>query len=125
MRFERECPNPIWWFDYRVQERGPQGSAITHTETPDVEIARSPWRQSDAGLTIQLKMRTEAHFTDYAICLWGLPLDSLDRSRIRIDAKDFVLARNTEGEHHIVLLFDLRPELELSVTVLPGTGQQE
>ncbi len=28
MRFERECPHPIWYFDYTEQEHGPEGSAI-------------------------------------------------------------------------------------------------
>ena len=31
--------------------------------------------------------------------------------------KDFVLARNTDGEFHLVLFFDLYPDAELRVTV--------
>jgi len=54
IRFERECPNPIWWFDYTVQERGPKGSAVTHTETPDVEVISSP-RKRKRGLSSRLR----------------------------------------------------------------------
>ena len=52
------------------------------------------------------------------IALWDVPATfSLDRSRIATSAKDFILACNTDGEFHLVLLFDLRPDAELTVTV--------
>ena len=37
---------------------------------------------------------------------------------IDTDAKEFVLARNTDGEHHLVLFFDLRPNTEIRVSIL-------
>ena len=46
MRFEYACPNPVWWFDYTEEERGPQGSTITATITPDVQITRSEWTRA-------------------------------------------------------------------------------
>ena len=120
IRFERESPNPIWWFDYTVQEQGPQGSEIRHVETPDVDIIRSEWC-GDVDRTIRLRMVTRSEFADYAIALWGVPAESgLDRSRIKTNARDFVLAKNVEGEFHLVLFFDLRPDAELYVT-LTGT----
>ena len=116
IRFERESPNPIWWFDYTQQERGNRGSAISYLATPDVDILRS--FSTDGALTIKLKMLTSAHFKDYAIALWGVPaMFSPDRSRIETNAKDFLLARNTDNEFHLVLFFDLEPDLELYVTV--------
>ena len=118
LRFERESPHPIWWFDYSRQHAGPLGSAITHTETPDVDIERSRWTESPDGLTITLKMHTSARFPDYAIALWGVPAAySPERSRIVTNARDFILARNSGGEFHLILLFDLAPEVELTVTV--------
>lgn len=117
IRFERESPNPIWWFDYAAQERGQEGSEISHTETPDVDVVRSGW-SGERDHTIKLKMVTKAEFPDYAIALWGVPAKfSPDRSRISTNAKDFVLAKNIGGEFHIVLLFDLKPGAELNVTV--------
>ena len=118
VRFERESPNPIWWFDYTVQERGPSGSAITHVETPDVEIDRSPWRRDSEGISIALKMLTKASFQDYAIALWGLPSEfSPERFSVESNAKEFILTRNTGGEFHLVLVFDLQPNAELHITL--------
>jgi hypothetical protein len=63
-------------------------------------------------------MRTQASFPNYAICLWGLPVPfSADRSRIATNAKDFIAVKNTSGESHLVLLFDLKPDAELTVSV--------
>ena len=117
IRFERESPNPIWWFDYTVQERGSQGSEIHHIETPDVDVIRSGWSDG-VDRTIRLRMVTQAEFDDYAVALWDVPANSrLDRSKIETNAKDFVLAKNTSGEFHLVLFFDLRPNAELYVTL--------
>ena len=111
-------PPSIWYFDYTVQERGPLGSTISYTETPDVNIVRSRWLRQDGQVSITLAMRTEASFQDYAIALWGVPAAyNPDRSRIETNAKDFILARNTDGEFHLVLFFDLHPDAELRVTV--------
>ncbi len=113
IRFERDSPNPIWWFEYSTQDPGEKGGKISHTETPDVDVIRSEW-SGDADRTVKLKMVTNAEFKDYAIALWGVPVQfSMDRSRIKTDAKDFVLAKNTDGEFHIVLFFDLKPDTEL------------
>jgi len=117
IRFERECPNPIWWSDYTHQERGPEGSAITHTETPDVTVVRAPWERHGKRLTTTLRMETEARFADYAICLWGLPADFDPTAPIETNAKEHLLAWNRAGEHHLVLGFDLRPGAEVRVTL--------
>jgi hypothetical protein len=123
IRFERECPNPVWWFDYTRQERGPQGSAIDYVRTPDVDVRRSPWSQDGRGWTITLRLLTSAEFEDYAICLWDLPAAAHpEAARIETNAKEFLLARNTEGEYHLVLFFDLKPNAEIRVTLRePGT----
>ena len=136
IRFERESANPIWWFDYTDQQRGPEGSSISHVETPYVEVVRSEWRRQGDGLTIDLRMLTDTsaafraapkmtlneefggEFKNFAITLWGLPAESrLEPSMIDTNANEFVLARNTDGEHHLVLFFDLRPNAEIRVTI--------
>lgn len=118
IRFERESPNPIWWFDYSAHESGEPGSEMSHTVTPDVDIVRSGW-SSGPSRTIRLKMLTQSEFPDYAITIWGVPAQfSLDRSRVKTNAKDFVLAKNIDGEFHIVLIFNLKPDTELWLTVL-------
>ena len=125
MRFERESPNPIWWFDYTHQERGPEGSTISHVETPDVDVIPSKWTRNDRGLTINLKMRTEAEFDDYAIALWAVPAKFTgDVSSVETNAKECILARNTDGEFHLVLVFDLRPHGQIQVTLRePNTAK--
>jgi hypothetical protein len=117
IRFERECPNPIWWFDYTHQERTAAGSAISDTETPDVDVQRSAWVRRGSRMTLRLTMQTQATFPDYAVALWGLPDDFDPLQPIRTNAKQHVLACNRLGEHHLVLFFDLEPGMELWVTV--------
>lgn len=118
IRFERECPNPLWWFDYTHQERGPEGSSIAHVETPDVDVLRSGWEHGDGAYRIRLRMVTAARFEDYAIALWGLPEGAHpDRAAIETNADEYILARNTDGEHHLVLLFDLEPDKEIEVSL--------
>jgi len=115
IRFERESPNPIWWCDYTKQEASPNGSSISATATPDVAVIRSQSYDAESGLTIKLGMETAAEFPDYAIALWGLPIG--DESRIETSARDFVLARNTDGEVHVVLYFDLKPGVEIELSI--------
>jgi hypothetical protein len=118
MRFERECPNPIWWFDYTQQEVGPEGSHITYTRTPDVIVRRSGWIRDGDRLTMRLHITSPAEFPNYALCLWAIPAPfSADRTRVDTTAKDFILVKNTAGEFHLVLLFDLVREMELVVNV--------
>jgi hypothetical protein len=115
IRFERECPNPIWWFDYTKPDLRPEGSAIAHTETPDVTVIRSPWIRNKGRMTTTLTMKTNAEFPDYVIVLWGLPDDYKPGMQVDTDAKDYVVARSTEGECHLVLFFDLKPDAQLEV----------
>ena len=87
-------------------------------------MVRSRWLPVSGGVAINLKMQTERSFADYAIALWDLPATAgQDRSRVRTSAKDFILARNTDGERHLVLFFDLEPGLEIEVTLMePSSG---
>ena len=99
-------------------QRGPEGSTIAHVETPDVDVMPSEWTRDNRGLTINLTMRTEAEFDDYAIALWGLPdVFSPDRHTIETNANDFISAKNTDGECHLILMFDLKPDTEIQVTL--------
>ena len=116
IRFERECPNPVWWFDYTHQDRGPEGSSITWTRTPNVDVLRSGWRDEAGAKTQTLTMQTSASFDDYAVTMWGLPVPrGAEAPRVGTNAKDAILARNREGEWHVVLVFDLRPGAEVWV----------
>lgn len=118
MRFEYACPNPIWWFDYTEQERGPVGSTITHTETPDVEVRRSGWERKDRGWNQTVVLETTATFPDYAIALWDMPegFDG-DPANVRTNARECIVAWNRDRAYRLVLLFDLVPDLELQILV--------
>ena len=119
IRFERECPNPIWWNDYTRQERGPDGSRIASTDTPPVDILRSQSYDAKEGLTIKLQMQTQGSFPDYAIALWNVPIGNGARPpAIMTNAREHLLVRHNCGEAHLVLWFDLKPGAEISV-VLP------
>lgn len=118
IRFERECPNPIWWFDYTREERDEQGSVISAVEIPDVMITRSQSFSRDAGLTIKLTMKTEASFPGYAIALWGLPIDyTTPAEDISTTAQSYTLAKNVDGETHMILHYDLKPDAEVWVVL--------
>ena len=120
MRFERECPNLSWWFDYtrQVDEVGPEGSVISHVETPDVNFIAPTWIRTDSDVEMTLTMESEFAFEDYAIALRGVPAAySSDRSRVVTNAKDFIIAKNRDGEFHLVLFFALEPDTMLHVSV--------
>jgi hypothetical protein len=115
MRFERECPSPIWRFDYRDQKRGEQGSAVTRTETPDLHIPVPRWTRSDQGLTLRLEIQSPTAFPDCAIAVWGIP-DEIDRDTISAPGtKELIVVGNTEGEHHLIVVFDLEPSTTIEI----------
>ena len=154
IRFERESPNPIWWFEYtdKAVDHTPEncGHWVFWRETPDVDVVaigetpspgeplftlnefklypdwflrpRMPkWHKENGLLKIEMKMLTKANFPNYAITLWGLPEEfrrNPDPSRIKTNAKEFVIAKNTDDEYHLVLVFDLTPDFVLEVTLL-------
>ena len=117
VRFERACPLPVWYFDYINQDVRPEGSGITHTITPDVCVDPPEWTRTSTGLTTELAVESDAAFPGYALALWGLP-DDFDPAawRIETNADRHLLAGNTNGEHHLVLLFDLQAG-EQAITV--------
>ena len=108
VRFERACPLPVWYFDYTDQQERPEGSSITHSVTPDVRVGSPKWRQDGDGLSTELSVASATAFPAYALALWDLPND-YDPSTWRIEttAESHLLAGNTNGEQHLVLLFDL------------------
>jgi hypothetical protein len=83
-------------------------------------LIRSQSHDAKSGLRIKLRMETDSEFPGYAIALWGLPIG--DKSRIETNAEDYVLARNTDGEVHIVLYFDLKPAAEIELTIHKPTA---
>ena len=109
MRFERESPNPIWWFDYTDQSRGAEGSAIQWVKTPDVDVLRSNWTRDGDAYTMQLKMQTQATFPDYAVCLWGLARSFFWRPRTGQDKRQGLHA-GSEPAGRVSPGADLRPE---------------
>ena len=67
---------------------------------------------------MHLKISSPTEFPDYALCLWGVPAPfSADRATVETNAKDFIPVKNTAGEFHLVLMFDLQREMELFVRV--------
>ena len=108
VRFERACPLPVWYFDYTEQDAPPEGSGIIHTITPNVRVDPPVWKRNGDGLSTELSVASEAAFPNYALALWGLPDDYEPTAwRIEATAGRHLLARNTDGEYHLVLLFDL------------------
>jgi len=117
IRFERECPNPIWWFDYQSQEAGPQGSTIAPVEIPDVTVVVAPWREVAGKLQTTIRLETAATVPDYAICLWDLPRDADPEAPVETDATEAIWARNLQDEWHLILRLDLKPGAEVRLTL--------
>lgn len=58
--------------------------------------------------------------TDYGLALWNVPgFTGTEAPVIESNAEEVVVARSPDDETHLVLLFALRPDLELYVTVRP------
>jgi len=125
IRFERECPNPIWWFDYTRNEVNQDGSIINAIETPDVLIMRSQSYNEKAGLTIDLTMNTVEYFPRYAIALWNLPVSYDSQSNdIDTNASNYELVKNTDGEVHMILHFDLEPDAQIRLILRKPTANR-
>lgn len=89
------------------------------------------WRRGDDGTWIKLKMVVQVlpemkskgvsdEFKNYAICLWNIPQEfahNPNQERIKTNAHDFIVAKNTAGEYHLVLFFDLKPDATLDVRI--------
>jgi hypothetical protein len=87
-------------------------------------IVRTQSFRPDAGLTIKLQMKTQASFPGYAIALWGLPIDyKTDPDDISTTAQSYTLAKNVDGETHMILYFDLAPDAELQVVLRKPTAE--
>ena len=119
VRFERESPIPVWYFDYTDQISGPVGSEIAHTVIPVARIDYPEWVKGEYGLSTEVSITSDAPFSDYAIAVWGLPGDYDPITwTISTSAKRHILARNTLGENHLVLFFDLERNQTLDIHLL-------
>ncbi len=153
IRFERESPHPVWWFDYANLTHSPDG-CIARTVSPELDVVdgsgekaadtagdeslktlsfRPAWRKNERGYWLKLRMapnpwkspeaeKAKSESREYAICLWDLPQEFArkpDVARIKTNASEFVLARNTDGEYHLVLFFQLKPDALVEVTLAP------
>ena len=115
VRFERECPNPTWWFEYTDPAPYYANQEQTYLQTPDVEIKKTMTRENGV-VSIRLKMKTGAEFNDYMITVWDVPASIKNDPDIRItNAKDYFIAKNTDDECHLILMFDLKPDLEIGI----------
>jgi hypothetical protein len=120
IRFERECPNPIWRFDYAVQTSTPTGSAVVRTNTPDVHIPTARWERQGGDMVLKLALRSETPFADYAIAVWDLPKEIRSSPLTAANTKECLKVRNTDGEEHAVLFFDLKPNMQIELRAAIG-----
>jgi hypothetical protein len=162
IRFERNSPNPVWWFDYanpkyesngflaRVRipdvliEDAYQGRAWQEAGIKDPQIITSQdcmpfWHKGPDSDWIKLRMRVEpaaekttaessGDFPIYAICLWNIPDDFAsdpDPKRITTNAREFLIAKNTDHQYHLVLKFDLKPDAVLDVRIAASGTKTE
>lgn len=120
MRFESACPKPLWRFNYETQEVDEKGSRVDNAVFPDIYISEPMWQQEKDRWKLRLWMRTGEKYKDYAIAVWDLP-EFDTRKPIKTNAKEYHLVHNTDGDYHLVLVFDLVPgkiiEIELSSLV--------
>ncbi|GEM_PF-990953 len=118
VRFERESPNPIWWFDYTRRESTAKGSVLNPTVIPDVQVRRHQNYDPVVGLTLTLAMKTEATFPGYALALWNVPV-AYESAPADIDTGGlpFTLVRNTADETHLVVEFDLKPNAIVKIVL--------
>ena len=125
VRFERECPLPIWYFNYSEQTTDENGSKINHSVTPDVRVERPDWQNNSRGIFSEIKIFSESTFANYSIVLWGLPDEfSPDSWDIEVLDSRYYIASNSKDEHHLVLIFDLKGNAVINVQLLaPATPE--
>jgi len=119
LRFERECPSPIWYFDY-ADDQYWTGAPRKETwvETPDVAVDVKDWTHEGNAATTVVTVQSDRPFSNYAICLWDIPSSyAPDGGRVQTNAKEAIMVRNVAGELHLVLLFDLKTKTELRISI--------
>jgi hypothetical protein len=89
-----------------------------------------PWIKLKLDVQVTPEMRSRGvteEFGNYAVCLWNIPKAfawKSARERIKTNADDFLVAKNTDGEIHLVLFFDLKPNAILDVQITSDAAEQ-
>lgn len=114
IRFEGNSPNPIWRFDY-LDDNTRKQVEDRRTETPDIAIAKPHWKKEGNKYSLELIMRTDAYFNNYAIALWDMPEGFDQKRQINTNAKKYILVKTRKGKYHLILFFDLVPNYKLEI----------
>lgn len=119
LRFERESLYPIWWFDYTQPPRTDQGSpALQCVDIPDLQLERSAWTREQGDLVLTLKIKSPREIDSFPICLWDVPAARKPAaSEIHADADEVIVAQNTDGEVHLVLVVNLKRQTDVRVRI--------
>lgn len=113
-RFEYRCPKPLLWYNYADRRRAGKLSGRPETEVPDPKLEMTAVITGQSyEITYHIKGGSE--FADYKLAVWDVPRDFADYF-VKTSAKDFILVKNSDGDYRGILVFDLKPEMLVSVS---------
>lgn len=110
-RFEYACPKPMLWYSYDDHRRTAEFGSRPETDVPDPEITMET-RIDQAGFDVRYRIQNGREFPNYKLAVWHIPREFAQCSP-QTNASEFVRVRNSEDDYRGILVFDLKPEMEV------------
>jgi len=110
-RFEYACAKPLLWFAYDDHRRQGEFLGRAEVEVPDPQVAMET-RQDEKSFEVRFRITEGREFPNYKIAVWNIPRKSA-KYQPQTNAKEFMLVENQEGDYRGILVFDLKPEIEV------------
>jgi hypothetical protein len=116
LRFERECPHPLWWFDYTDPAPFYSKGTKVYRVAPDADIVKRITREN-GEVIVSLSITSPCEIDDYTITVWDVPASVYQNNEVRFEgARECLVAWNTAREYHLVIRFDLKKECSIRIS---------
>lgn|GEM_PF-773474 len=122
-RFEYACPKPMLWYAYDDRRRAGEFLGRPEIEVPDPQIGMET-RIDQASFQVTYRIRQGREFPNYKLAVWDIPREFANR-RPETNASEFILIENSENDYRGILVFDLKPEMELRLRFVECRKEEE
>ncbi len=112
-RFEYACAKPLLWFEYDDRRRSGKFQGRAEVEVPDPQVAMET-KQDEKSFEVRFQLTEGREFPNYKIAVWKISRE-FAKCQPQTNAKEFMLVENHEGDYRGILVFDLKPEIEVSL----------
>lgn len=113
-RFEYRCPKPLLWYEYADHRRTGPLAGRPETAAPDPHLELTTWT-SATSFKVTYRISGGTPFPDYKLAIWDIPREFAG-CPATTNAKEFVLVENADGDYRGLLVFDLKPEMSVSLS---------